>query len=214
VADAVPDNSRRYRGLDAGQRQSARRERLLAAGLELFGTAGQSAVSVKQVCREAGLTERYFYESFKDREDLLRAVFEEQIRLVREATFGAVAGAANDIEAQARAGMDAFIRAVANDPRIARVIFLEVVGVSPALEDRRRRAIHEFARFNADLAAGHLGIEATRRLRMGALALSGGIIEVMVDWTLGYREATLDEIVDLLTTLFMAAYRQFATEVS
>ncbi|MBO2446309.1 TetR/AcrR family transcriptional regulator [Actinomadura barringtoniae] len=213
MADAVPDNSRRYRGLNAGQRQSARRGQLLAAGLELFGTAGQSAVSVKQVCRQAGLTERYFYESFKDREDLLRAVFEEQIRVVREATFGAVGGAANDIEAQARAGMNAFIRAVAGDPRIARVIFLEVVGVSPALEERRRRAIHEFAHFNAELAAGHLGIEATRRLRMGALALSGGIIEVMVDWTLGYREATLDEIVDLLTTLFMAAYRQFASEV-
>ncbi|MEU5881552.1 TetR/AcrR family transcriptional regulator [Spirillospora sp. NPDC047279] len=214
MADAVSDKARRYGGLDAAERRSARRTRLLSAGLELFGTAGHASVSVKQVCREAGLTERYFYESFKDRGDLLRAVFDEHIQRVRQATVEAVGAAEPRIEAQARAGMEAFIRAVAGDRRVARVIFLEVVGVSPDLEDRRRRAIHDFAEFNADLAAGHLGITAPPRLRMGALALAGGIIEVMVDWTLGYQEASIEEIIDLLTTLFLAAYRQFAAEVA
>jgi len=63
-----------YGGLSAGARVAARRDRLLAAGLELFGTQGYQCTAIDQVCAEAGLTKPYFYESFRSREELLGAV--------------------------------------------------------------------------------------------------------------------------------------------
>src|SRR5690348_15017019 len=65
----VPRNP--YCGVSAGARVAARRSRLLAAGLELFGTQGYLPTTIDQVCTEAGLTKRYFYESFRSCEDLL-----------------------------------------------------------------------------------------------------------------------------------------------
>ncbi len=55
---------RRYAGRDQATRRRARREQLMSAGLDLFAARGYTRVSVKQVCDAAGLTQRYFYESF------------------------------------------------------------------------------------------------------------------------------------------------------
>ena len=49
---------RAYGGVSADDRIAARRTSLLDAGLELFGTDGFAATGVKDVCRQAGLTDR------------------------------------------------------------------------------------------------------------------------------------------------------------
>lgn len=88
----MPRTMRRsYGGLSAEQRQAVRRARLLDAGLELLGTAGWTATTMTAVCREAGLTERYFYESFADRDALAEAVFDRLAVGAREAILVAVA---------------------------------------------------------------------------------------------------------------------------
>ena len=53
-----------------------RRDKLVAAGVELLGGAAGPALTVRAVCRESGLTERYFYESFADRDEFVRAVYD------------------------------------------------------------------------------------------------------------------------------------------
>ena len=55
---------RPYRGVSATDRRDQRRQRLIDAGLQLFGTRGIAAVGIVDVCAEAGLTKRYFYENF------------------------------------------------------------------------------------------------------------------------------------------------------
>src|SRR5512139_3717483 len=57
----MSESARHYGGVSAQERKAARRERLLDAGLQLFGTPGGDRVTVSAVCAEAGLTERYFY---------------------------------------------------------------------------------------------------------------------------------------------------------
>ena len=44
-------------------------------------------------CARAGLTERYFYESFRDREDLLGAIHVASIQQLDEAMFAALTAA-------------------------------------------------------------------------------------------------------------------------
>ena len=71
--------SRIYGGVEANLREEDRRKKLIEAGLEAFGTKGYAKTNIKTICKLAGLTERYFYESFRHKEELLRAVYRELI---------------------------------------------------------------------------------------------------------------------------------------
>jgi AcrR family transcriptional regulator len=58
-------------------RQALRQDELIAAGVQLLGDEGGPLLTVRAVCRKAGLTERYFYESFTDRDEFVRAVYDD-----------------------------------------------------------------------------------------------------------------------------------------
>ncbi|MET8824299.1 TetR/AcrR family transcriptional regulator [Streptomyces sp. NPDC004610] len=47
----------------------------MRAGPEVFDTEGWSALSARRVCETAGLTRRYFYESFASPDALIAAIF-------------------------------------------------------------------------------------------------------------------------------------------
>jgi AcrR family transcriptional regulator len=74
----VPSGQRRGRwsGVPLQDRQTRRRDELIIAGVDVLGGESGSALTVRAVCRAAGLTERYFYESFDDRDDFVRAVYD------------------------------------------------------------------------------------------------------------------------------------------
>jgi len=76
ASSSVAAAPRPYRGVSATDRRDQRRQRLIDAGLQLFGTRGVAAVGIVDVCGEAGLTKRYFYENFASIDALAEAVFE------------------------------------------------------------------------------------------------------------------------------------------
>ena len=197
--------ARRYGGQDAHQRQGDRRDRLMAAALDLFATAGYTASSVKNICDKAGLTQRYFYESFADREQLLLAVFDETADLLRRAVAEAVSATGPDIVERIRVGLTAFVDTLLGDPRRARVVLIEVVGVSPAMEARRREVMHEFVHYIASLVPE--AAVPRHRLETGVMVLVGGVSEVMVDHVLGYRSTSTPELVETIAALFIGGYR-------
>ena len=65
---------RDYGGVSAEDRRAERRRKLLDAGRRLWGESGISEVTVRGVCTASGLTPRYFYEQFENRETLLVAI--------------------------------------------------------------------------------------------------------------------------------------------
>ena len=65
-----------YGGVSAADRQAMRRKQLLEAALELIGTRGWSATSVRAVCSQAGLSSRFFYESFDSIDQIAVALFD------------------------------------------------------------------------------------------------------------------------------------------
>ena len=79
---------RTFKGMAPEDRQRERRERFMEAGFEAFGLRGYHSVTVREICAEARLTERYFYESFKDREALFSAIYERQVGVLRERIAG------------------------------------------------------------------------------------------------------------------------------
>src|SRR5260370_23231648 len=99
---------RSYGGVSAEQRVAERRERFLAAGLEEFGTRGVLSTGVKDVCRRAGLTDRYFYESFRDGGELFTAVFDRATGHLFEVVATPLAAAPAHPAAQSRAVIEAY----------------------------------------------------------------------------------------------------------
>jgi AcrR family transcriptional regulator len=108
-------------------RAAARRAALIAAGVELLGTQGAGAVTVRAACREARLTERYFYEAFPEggRDALLIAVHDEVAGEARDAIVAAVAAHQGDEESLAYAAVAAFTAFLQEDPRRGRVLVSE-----------------------------------------------------------------------------------------
>ena len=67
----------RWTGVPLQSRLAVRRDNLISAGVQLLGGDGGPALTVRAVCRKASLTERYFYEGFSDRDEFVRAVYDE-----------------------------------------------------------------------------------------------------------------------------------------
>jgi AcrR family transcriptional regulator len=198
--------SRTYRGITPSQRQAERRERLLEAGLELFGTAGYARTSVRAVSTAASLNSRYFYESFSSREDLLYAIYQ---RIVTDIFTKAAeaAGGQTTIEGQARATLRAAWTTVTEDRRKARIVAVEVVGVSERLERLRHETRQALAQLTADNAMSLAGSGVRLRLDpvLTARFLMGGVVEILLEWINGDLNATVDEVVEHFTALFTAA---------
>lgn len=196
----------RYRGEAGAARHARRREQLLDAGLEMFGTAGFAASSVKAVCAQAGLTERYFYESFRDREDLLFAVYERVVAEVLVAAVAAVEAAVPTVQARTRAGLTAFLGILTEDERKARVQSLEVVGVSERLEIRRRQTIHAFAAFMAAEAATlhHADAPPVLDPHLTSVGLVGATNEILIEWVLSQQRPSVGELVEVCAGMFIA----------
>jgi AcrR family transcriptional regulator len=196
---------RRYRGLTASQRRAQRREQLLDAGLELFGTQGYANTTIRAVSAAAAMNSRHFYESFASREDLLYHVYE---RIVHEIVLTAAqeTGKVDTLEGKARAGLRAGWTIVTDDRRKARVVALEVVGVSERLDRLRRQIRHSLADLTANNARSIAGREMEYRLDpvLTARTLIGGVVEVLIDWINGDVDASVDEIVEHFTRLFTA----------
>jgi len=202
---ATAEAPRRYRGLSVAERSAQRRERLLEAGLEVFGTQGYAGSSIRAVSAAASLNTRYFYESFTSREDHHYHVYQQAVADVAMAVIEATARE-RSVEGQARAGLAASWRVLTDDRRKARVIVLEVVGVSERLERTRRQNRHAFAEILVRNAMSLAGPDV--RLRMNPVltsrSLIGAAMEVLVDWIHGELDATPEEVVDHLANMYTA----------
>ncbi len=93
---------RPYRGIPADARVAERRARLLAAALDEIAGGGVAALSVRAICARAGLTRRYFYESFGDLDALLLAAFDDLHGEIADAIVAALAPSAARPSTRAR----------------------------------------------------------------------------------------------------------------
>jgi AcrR family transcriptional regulator len=202
ATDEAPSNCivRPYRGVSALDRIAARRRRLLDAGLELFGTRGIAGVGVGDVCGEAGLTKRYFYESFPSIEALAEAVFED----VRTGILARVAPAIMEGGAtNARPAIEAYVRAVTEDPRVLRLLVFET-SEGPLVRYRdsfATRAVETWFSLAGPPSAGPPSADRDRT-RLRAYAFVGASIQVGLAWASGELGLTIEELIDELVDLF------------
>jgi AcrR family transcriptional regulator len=191
----VPASVRTYGGLAMAERVAARRARFVEAGIELFGTQGFRGATVRGICAAAGLTDRYFYESFATLEALLAEVYRTlthafAARLTEESIRSeAWSGDAVAIERQTTAAYELWFDTV-RDPRFARIVLVEVLGVSADIDALYEASVRQMAELTiAPLATTQpaLKLSKARRELLGR-ALVGAGLQVAKMWmTGGYR---------------------------
>lgn len=204
--DAKDRGGRTWRGLSAEERRAERRSRLIEAGIELFGTRGYAHSPVKAVCAEAGLTERYFYEAFEDREDLLAEIFDGLVSDTQARALAALENGPPGLFERLSRGLEAFFTALTEDPRRARIQEIETVGVSERMETRRREALHSYARLITDQVRQDPGWDLADdpRLDVLALGLVGAVNEQLVAFVLGDLDLPATELLDLQKLMMIA----------
>jgi AcrR family transcriptional regulator len=180
-------SGRSYGGLTPEDRVAARRARFIETGIELFGSQGFRAATVRGVCAAAGLTDRYFYESFDSLEALLQACYSALMARLRDGLVALRARAWPDtsagMEAQLTAAYEVWFDLV-REPAFARIVLSEVLGVSPAVDALYEGGMREFSELNTGAVAQALqraGLSPQRRLLIGR-ALVGAAVQVARTW--------------------------------
>lgn len=182
--------------MSAEQRHQRRRTRLIDAAIELMGTRGVAATTVTAVCTESRVTSRYFYQHFRDRGALLRAVYAQLYATMQNVVVEAIpyAGATPDVLAYAP--IRALVSMIENDPRLARIVFVES-GAEPILRQLRSELLADFADLVLQEARLHLDI-ADSAVGVAHLASTlgvGGLFEVLRRWLDNELDYTADELI-------------------
>ncbi|MCX2947160.1 TetR/AcrR family transcriptional regulator [Lentzea sp. NEAU-D7] len=200
--------ARAYGGISPEQRKAERRAKLLQAGLELFTSTGFAATKITELCTEAGVSTRNFYEEFASKEDLLRDLHD----LINATAFAQVRTALADLETddvrfRVTTLLDVFVRSVTADPRAPRLNYVEAVGVNAEIEQQHVRWVSTWAEFieSEALRAAAAGVAPQRSYRLTAIALVGAITGLLREWQAHRPPLAVDEIAEEIRELVLAA---------
>ncbi|MDI3313672.1 MAG: TetR/AcrR family transcriptional regulator [Mycobacterium sp.] len=188
----MPSGQRRGRwsGVPLHDRQALRRERLIAAGVQLLGDTNGPALTVRGVCRAAGLTERYFYESFADRDEFVRAVYDDVCTR---------AMAALESANTAREAVEQFVTLMVDDPIRGRVLLL-----APEVEPVLARSGAEWMPSFIELLQRRLTrISDPVRQSMVATGLIGGLTALFTAYLNGRLAATRSQFIDYCVEMLL-----------
>ncbi|GAD82456.1 TetR/AcrR family transcriptional regulator [Nocardia asteroides] len=189
--------ARTWGGLTADQRRAQRRESLVDAALEIWIDNGWAAVTMRGVCQRTSLNDRYFYEHFSDRDDLLTAVWDEVCAEVFVDLATVIAEHADRAPLEIMRATIAHAVALQADPRgRARILLADHAG-SAVLEQRRKTMLTDATDLLIAAARPYLrpGVDETT-IRMSTLIGIGGFIELLSAWRTGVLDVTADRIVD------------------
>jgi len=210
-----------------GATGATHRDRLVQAMITLVAERGYAAVTVADVVAAARVSKRTFYQHFSDREDCFLAAYvtaaEQPLARIAEAV-APVVEAAPDAETpsladEVTAGTSAYLAALAEQPALTRTLLTEINGLGPRGWRVRREVLDRFAEQLSVLIAlgaarwapSATGPAAVPELagvrglpRPTALALVGGINELVLDAVEDGRGDRLAELTPTVTELILA----------
>ncbi|MFD7845604.1 TetR/AcrR family transcriptional regulator [Nocardia sp. NPDC059764] len=173
---------------------------LIDAAIDIWVEGGWGAVSLRSVCARAGLNDRYFRESFADRDTLLAEAW-EQVRQETTATLATIMADLADIPPVAvlHRVIEAVVVNFADDPRRAPVLFGDHAGCA-ILERRRHDLILVATEVLATGMEPHLRKGRDRDLfRSSVLMTVGGFVELTTAWRVGLVATDAAGIIDRTT---------------
>ena len=204
---------RQFKGLSLTERKQARREKLIEAGIEAYGTHGFFAVTVKDICNEAKLTERYFYESFKKSDELFQTIFLTLIDQLQHNVMQAIMQASSDPRKMIEAGLTALLTTLRDNPRMARIIYIDAMLVQ---ELHNQATIHEtMLRFDRMIQAfvmlmmPHID-RSEREISFVATGLNGYVTQIAIRWVVSGFKQSLEDVLSSCSIVFLSLLNTFS----
>lgn len=195
-----------YGSKTAQERQQERREKLIDAGLTVFGSVGVAGTSVRMVLREAGLQDRYFSESFAGIPELLIAVHDQVHDLLLAKMQIALADATDPVQA-CRIMLTEIVRFAEVNEAAMRIKIVETLGVTPAVDARRIDALGDYAvmieRVLPAPTPGGVNVDRVALCR----AIISGVNGMLLDWITGQAAGDGQQVVENGVLLFSGILR-------
>ena len=204
---------RQFKGLSMAERQQARREKLIEAGIQAYGTHGFFSVTVKDICTEAKLTERYFYESFKKSDELFQTIFLKLIDQLQHNVMQAIMQASTDPKKMIEAGLTALLTTLKDNPRMARIIYIDAMLVQ---ELHNQATIHEtMLRFDRMIHAFVMLMmpninRSEREISMISTGLNGYVTQIAIRWVVSGFKPSMEEVLSSCSVVFLALLDTFS----
>jgi AcrR family transcriptional regulator len=126
-------------------RLEVQRTRLLDAAACVFARLGYAEASAEAISREAGMSKATFYEHFANKEECILACFDRARDFVLQEMAKAAGAAGRDSQRRLRAGIAAFLEAVATHPDESQTLLVEIIGAGPKAAERRDAILAAFA---------------------------------------------------------------------
>ncbi len=200
---------RSYGGKTAKERARDRRARLVEATIALMAEHGEAGTTMTAICAQAGLTERYFYESFAHREDALLAALDHASTEIASAAVRSLEATSGSPEERVNAVMASFVELVSRQPSLGLVAVVHS-SATPSLRARRHELIRTFAELVAREAATLYGEKAwpTDQARIQGLVYIAGFAELVAAWLTGEVDLTPEQLTDTASDLFVSLTRR------
>lgn len=137
--DQIPGG---HHGLTPEEVAESQRARILEAMRAAIAEHGYADASVADVIKRAGVSRKTFYAQFTDKEDCFLAIYDEHVARLHGVTRDAF-DAQDEWVSSLRAGLTALLNALAYEPAVARLCFVDVLAAGPRAAEARNTAMRE-----------------------------------------------------------------------
>jgi AcrR family transcriptional regulator len=118
----------------------SQRERLLEATVRVVAAKGYAAATVGDLTGAAGVSRTTFYELFEDKESCFLAAYDNAVDTLVRRVMAAYESERRWPE-RARAGLEALLETLAEEPDLARLSLVDIGSAGPAAQRRYRNAV-------------------------------------------------------------------------
>ncbi|NYE24536.1 TetR/AcrR family transcriptional regulator [Pigmentiphaga litoralis] len=174
--------------------------RLLGGMAQALAAKGYADTSIADIVREAAVSRRTFYEHFETKADCLLALYAMASQQALAALQGAV-DLSRPWQDQVETALTAYLDFLAQDPRLLKTLFVEILGCGlPGLQVRRQAN----AQIAAFVQSATVNADGRRLPADMAMAVVGGINELILQTIEADASAGLRHLVGPATRLVIS----------
>jgi AcrR family transcriptional regulator len=188
---------RAYRGESAEDRRMQRREKLMEAAFDSFAKHGITKTTMRDICTAARLTDRYFYEVFRNTDDAFDAVHQWQREQLVSRIGLAVLKSPMDMMQMVRSGLREFYCFIKEDPRRAQVLLIDAFSANQQSVEKSQQAVHEYVTLMSNYARILFPkIKKGFNMEMLLWGMVGMVIQVGTFWARDGFKQPIEDVLD------------------
>lgn len=169
----------------------------MEASFECFARKGIMATTMRDISAQAGLTDRYFYEAFRNTRDAFDAVNEWQRGQLVARVIEAMRPVDRQIQPLARAGLRAFYTFIREDPRRAQVLLIDAFSADQQAAGQGQRILDQYVTLISDFSEQiYPQLNKRFNIKMVVWGLLSMAIHVGVVWAREGFKQPIGEVID------------------